>query len=205
MLGEYTKEDGKKLLLLARESIEEEFTGKKPEKLKEKQFKQARGVFVTLTEKGKLRGCVGFPYPNVRNAHKIRISEHPENPTNKQEGFLDFPVNEAVYKAAKEAAFSDFRFTRLKEEEMKNIEIEISILTYPEECEVKDVKVGKDGLMCNYLGYQGLLLPQVAVENNMNKHEFLECLCMKAGLNTDKWKDTNFKLLRFQCQIFSEE
>jgi len=179
MIGEYIKEDGKKLLKLARESIEEEFSGKKPEMPEEKQFKQARGVFVTLTSKGKLRGCVGFPYPN-------------------------FSVSEAVYKAAKSAAFSDYRFPKLEKEELKDIKIEISILTLPQECSVKDIKIGKDGLICNYLGYQGLLLPQVATEYKFSRIEFLECLCNKAGLPNNTWQNKNFKLWKFSCQIFKE-
>ncbi|MEK6820141.1 MAG: AmmeMemoRadiSam system protein A [Nanoarchaeota archaeon] len=179
MLGKYSEEDGKKLIKLARESIEEEFTGKKPEMPGEKQFRQARGVFVTLNKNNKLRGCIGFPYP-----------------TN--------PVAEAVYLASREAAFSDPRFPPLKEEELKDIEIEISILTSPQECNCKEVKIGEDGLMCNYLGYQGLLLPQVATENKFDRIKFLECLCNKAGLPRDTWQNKNFKLWKFQCQIFGE-
>ncbi len=179
MFGEYSKEDGKKLLKLARESIEEEFTKNKPELPEGKQFKQARGVFVTLTCKNKLRGCIGFPYPN-------------------------HPINQAVYLAAKSAAFSDPRFPAVKEEELEKLEIEISILTMPQECEAKDVEVGKDGLICNYLGYQGLLLPQVATENKFDRIRFLECLCNKAGLPNNSWQNKNFKLYMFQCQIFKE-
>jgi len=180
MIGEYSKEDGIKLLKLARESIEEEFTKKKPELPEGKQFKQARGVFVTLNKKGQLRGCIGFPYPSL-------------------------PIVEAVYKAAKQAAFSDFRFSPVKEGELKDIKIEISILTMPQECDIKNVVVGKDGLMCNYIGYQGLLLPQVATENKFNRIQFLECLCNKASLPNDTWQSKNFKLWKFQCQIFSEK
>jgi len=178
-LGEYSQEDGKKLLKLARESIEEEFTKKKPEFPKEKQFMQARGCFVTLHKNGNLRGCIGYPYPSL-------------------------PLVEAIYKAAKQSAFSDFRFPRLTKEELKDIKIEISILTSPQPCEIKDIRIGKDGLICNYFGYSALLLPQVAVENKMSKIDFLECLCEKAGLPKNSWQDKNFKLSRFQCQIFSE-
>ncbi|MBI2630549.1 AmmeMemoRadiSam system protein A [Candidatus Pacearchaeota archaeon] len=179
MVGEYTEEDGKKLIKLARESIAHEFSGKEPEKLSEKQFKQARGVFVTLTENRKLRGCIGLPYP-VKS------------------------VYEAVKEAAKSAAFSDPRFSSLKENELDKIKIEISILTMPEECKPEDVKVGKDGIMCSYVGYSGLFLPQVAVEYKMNRIDFLEALCNKAGLPNDTWQNKNFKLYRFQCEIFRE-
>lgn len=179
MIGKYSEEDGRKLLQLARESIWEKFSGKKPEIPTGKQFNQARGVFVTIFKKGKLRGCVGFPYP-------------------------EFSVADAIYRAAKEAAFSDFRFSSLEEKEISEIKIEISILTMPEDCEPKEVKVGEDGIMVNYLGYSGLLLPQVAVEYKMDRIKFLEALCSKASLPKDKWQDKNFKLKKFSCQIFKE-
>lgn len=180
MFGEYTEEDGKKLLKLARESIEEEFSGKKPENIEGKQFNQARGVFITLTENKKLRGCIGFPYPEKS-------------------------LKQAVYEAAKLAAFSDCRFPKLKKEEVEKIKIEISIMTMPEECKPEDIKIGRDGIMCSYLGYSGLLLPQVAIEYKMKRIDFLEALCNKAGLPKDNWQNKNFKLKKFQCQIFSEE
>lgn len=180
MFGEYTSEDGKKLLKLARASIEEQFTKIKPKPLEGKQFKQARSVFITLYEKGKLRGCVGFPYPKKS-------------------------ISEAVIESSKLAAFCDTRFLPVEKEELKNIHIEISILTTPELVKnIKDIKIGKDGLMCNYLGYSGLLLPQVAIEHKLNKIEFLEALCNKAGLPKDTWQNKALKLYKFQCQIFKE-
>jgi len=180
MPAEYTKSDGEKLLKLARESIEECFTKKKPVIPEGKQFKQARGVFVTLTEKGKLRGCIGFPHPEKS-------------------------VSEAVAEAAKLSAFCDNRFIPIEKDKLKDIKIEISILTNLEPVKnLKDIRVGKDGLMCNYLGYSGLLLPQVATEHNLNKIQFLEALCEKAGLPKDTWQNKNFKLYKFQCQIFEE-
>ena len=181
MFGEYSEEDGAKLLKLARVSIQEEFSKIKPEIPEEKQFRQARGCFVTIKKKGKLRGCIGFPYPTL-------------------------PLNKAVCEAAKEAAFSDPRFQALKEEELKEIKIEVSILTIPEEVkEFKEIKVGKDGLMCSYFGYSGLLLPQVAREHKLGRIAFLEALCSKAGLPNNNWQNKNFKLWKFQCQIFDEE
>ena len=179
MLGEYSKEDGKKLLKLARESIEEELGGSKPEFPEGKQFRQLRGVFVTLTKSGELRGCVGFPMP-------IK------------------PISKAVYEAAKLAASADLRFTSLEQNEIDKIKIEISILTNPTECKPEQVRVGKDGLIASYVGYSGLLLPQVAVEYKMSRLEFLEAVCQKAGLPKDTWQKPGFKLMSFQCQVFSE-
>jgi len=179
--GEYSKDDEKELLKLARESIKEQFNNKKPSIPKDEKFQEKRGVFVTLTKSGNLRGCIGFPYPIL-------------------------PINGAIYNSAKSAAFEDSRFPQLSEEELNKIKIEISLLTLPEECKSDDIEIGKDGLICNYSGYSGLLLPQVATEYKMNKTEFLECLCNKAGLPKDAWKQNGkgFKLYKFQAQIFKE-
>ena len=178
---EYSEEDGGKLLKLARETIEHEFdSSKKLEKLDGKQFKQTRGVFVTLTENQELRGCIGLPYPTKS-------------------------IYDAVIEAAKSAAFFDPRFPQVTREELSRIKIEISILTVPQEASVKDIRVGEDGLICNYLGYSGLLLPQVASEYKWSKLQFLENLCRKAGLPKDAWTKKEFKLFKFQAQIFSEK
>lgn len=180
MIGEYSKEDGVKLLKLARNAIEQEFNSEiKPEELEGKQFFQARGVFVTLAKNKKLRGCIGLPYPLKS-------------------------VKEAVIEAAKSAAFSDPRFPNLTEKELKDIKIEISILTNPVKCKPEEIKVGRDGLICEYVGYSGLLLPQVAVEHKMSRLEFLEAVCQKAGLPRDSWQKSGFNLKRFSCEIFSE-
>jgi len=183
MVGEYSLEDAKKLISLARKSIEAELDKKIEIKIpEEKQFRQARGVFVTLhTFPGnELRGCIGFPYPTL-------------------------PIGKAVVEAAKAAAFADPRFQPLKKGEMNKIIIEISILSMPQEAKPEKIKIGKDGLMCNYLGYSGLLLPQVATENKMNRIEFLECVCQKASLPKDAWQKNGFKLQKFQAQIFKEK
>ena len=180
MFGEYTKLDGQKLLNLARKSIESKFISITPEVPEGKQFKQARGVFVTLTKQGELRGCVGFPYPTMS-------------------------ITQAVIEAAQSAAFEDSRFPKLEEDEVTKIKIEISILTQPELVKnAKDIEIGKDGIICEYMGFSGLLLPQVAIEHKLSRIEFLEALCNKAGLPKNTWQNKNFKLYKFQAQIFEE-
>jgi len=182
MIGKYNLEQAEKLIKLARESIKEEFSEGKVKFPEGAVFKQTRGVFVTLHNypSKELRGCIGIPYPT-------------------------FPVAKAVYKAAKDSAFSDPRFKQLGEEEIDKIILELSILTMPQECKTDEIEIGKDGLMCNYVGYSGLLLPQVATEYKMSRIEFLECLCEKAGLPKDTWQKNGFKLMKFQAQVFSEE
>lgn len=167
---------------LAKEAIASEFSKKKVRMPDFEELKEKRGVFVTLKKDGGLRGCIGFPYPSI-------------------------PLGEAIILAAKSAAFSDPRFMPLSEEEFLDIKIEVSILSLPEECEAKaeKIKIGKDGLMCEYNGQGGLLLPQVAPEQGWNAVQFLEGLCNKAGLSRNAWKEKGFKLWKFQARIIDED
>lgn len=182
-----TKEQGKKLLKLARESIKNYFDGKKTNIAPYKEFSEKQGVFVTLTIKGDLRGCIGYPEPIM-------------------------PLNKAVVDAARSAAFNDPRFPSLEKHEFNKIKIEISVLTVPEEIKVKDsseylkkIKIGEDGLIIRSKWGSGLLLPQVFTEYKCDAEKALQMTCQKAGLNVNEWKDLDNKIFKFQAQIFSEE
>jgi len=182
-IAKYTKEQGKEFIKLARKSIESGFSGEKIQIPDKTEFRQARGVFVTLTKNKALRGCIGL-------THSI------------------YPIGETIVKMARAAAFEDPRFSPLKQEELKDIKIEISILTEPSEVKgniIKNFELGKDGLICGFMGYSALFLPQVATEHKMNKIEFLENLCQKAGLPKDNWQNKNTRFYKFQVQIFEEE
>lgn len=180
---------GKKLVRLARSSIERSFKeGFWIEKVEEKELRQKRGVFVTLRTfpENRLRGCIGFPYPS-------------------------FPLYEAVQRAAYSAAFEDFRFLPLKKEELEKITIEVSVLSKPKLIKVKDgseyfkkIEVGKDGLIIQNGPFCGLLLPQVPIEMNWSLEEFLENLCYKANLTPDFLYDKKTKIWKFQAQVFAE-
>ena len=89
------------------------------------------------------------------------------------------------------------------------MEYEITVLTKPVLIEVSEpmeyldnIIIGKDGLIVEKGFYRGLLLPQVAPENNMDKVEFLSHTCMKAGLSPNAWREGNIKVFKFQGQIF---
>ncbi len=182
-------EDKKKLLKLARDSIQSAFSGEEimlDADLKKK-FSKAQGVFVTLKKHGELRGCIGFPEPV-------------------------FPLHDAIIKAAMAAAFEDPRFMPLTEDELGMIKIEVSVLTVPELIEVsnpddyvKNVEVGKDGLIVRYRGFSGLLLPQVAPEFEWNSEEFLSATCEKAGLPRNTWRNPRCEIYKFQAEVFGEE
>jgi len=116
-------------------------------------------------------------------------------------------LGEAIVQAAKSAAFSDPRFPPLSEKEFPEIKIEISVLSLPEKIEAKpdNIEIGEDGLMCEYEGFGGLLLPQVATEYNWGAEQFLRALCQKAGLPLESWQKKGFKLWKFQAKIMNEE
>jgi uncharacterized protein len=167
---------------LAKEAIASEFSGKSIKAPNYKELKEKRGVFITLKKHGELRGCIGFPYPY-------------------------YELGEAIILAAKSAAFSDPRFAPLNEREFLEIKIEISVLSVPQPCEAnpEKIKIGRDGLMCEYEGLGGLLLPQVSTEQGWGPEEFLRGLCQKAGLHCEDWKKPGFKLWKFSAQIIEEE
>lgn len=177
---------GKELVEFARKAIKESFKKDFCGWLSE--FSGKQGVFVTLLTfpEHQLRGCIGFPH-------------------------AELPLGKAVMEAAKAAAFSDPRFSALEEDELNNIIIEISVLTVPKEIRCprqdlcKNINIGKDGLIVNFLGYSGLLLPQVAVEWNWNSEEFVKQTCIKAGLHPDACKNPECRIYKFQAQIFAEE
>ncbi|MBP5475806.1 MAG: TIGR00296 family protein, partial [Methanomicrobium sp.] len=132
-------------------------------------FNEKRGVFVTLTEEGELRGCIGYPYPVL-------------------------PLGEALHDAAVSAAVRDPRFMPVRENELAAIEFEVTILTPPEllTCSAaerpKNIEVGRHGLIIKDRGMSGLLLPQVATEYGWDAEEFLMHTCIKAGTDRDAWK-----------------
>lgn len=189
-----TDEDGRLLVELARKAIEEYVVNRRkydpPEDVK-KRFSEKAGVFVTINrvigEEKELRGCIGFP-----------------------EAIL--PLHEAVVEAAIAAATEDPRFEPLSKKELDEILVEVSVLTplqlikvdsplqYPEK-----IKVEEDGLMLKWVWGSGLLLPQVAVEYGWDTREFLENLCLKAGITPDSWLRKDVKIYKFQCMIWEEE
>ncbi|MDD2340954.1 MAG: TIGR00296 family protein [Methanosarcina sp.] len=148
-------------------------------------FGEKRGVFVTLSEEGLLRGCIGHPYP-------------------------DSTLKEAILDSAISAAVRDPRFPPVKKEELERIVVEVTILTQPEKInappkELPDkIEIGKHGLIVKQGYYQGLLLPQVAPENNMDSIDFLSHTCMKAGLSPDAWVK-GAEVYCFEGQIFKEK
>lgn len=188
MAEEFSLEEGKKLIELARNAIEYfSASGRKYSAVcEEEKFKKKRGVFVTLNgfPSKELRGCIGFP-------HAI------------------LPLWNAVIEAATGAAFNDSRFNAVSASELENIVIEISVLTEPQKVKrenaLKEIVIGKDGLIVKKNFQSGLLLPQVATEYNWDTKTFLEQTCRKAGIIPTAWKQEETEIYKFQAKIFKEK
>jgi uncharacterized protein (TIGR00296 family) len=180
--------EGKSLVELARKTIEIHLlecrklqVPKVPAKLREH-----RGVFVTLNKGGELRGCIGQPLPTA-------------------------PLIDAVIDSAISSATRDPRFPPVSPEELPEVEVEVSVLSKPELVKVKSpreypkhIVIGRDGLIIEWSGHTGLLLPQVPVEWGWSAEEFLSHTCMKAGLMPDYWLRGDVRVSKFSAQVFKE-
>jgi len=175
------EEEKKELLRLARTSIRDFLLGNKSIAYSPKNsgLLLERGAFVTLKKAGALRGCIGF-----------------SNPAG--------PLYQTIIQAAVLAAVRDTRFNPVTSAELKDLEIEISVLTPLKQIDNPElVEVGKHGLYISKGSRSGLLLPQVSVENNWTRLTFLEQACLKAGLPMDAWK-SGAALYIFEAIIFHE-
>lgn len=173
--------DKTELLKIARESIEARVLGKPIPQVAPHSpiLEEKRGAFVTLTEGGELRGCIG---------HIVGTQ----------------PIYRTVSEMAIAAATEDPRFSPLKPEELDRIAIEISVLTPLEKItDPEDIEVGRDGIYLEKGHNRGLLLPQVAVEYGWDRYEFLDHTCLKAGLPRGSWREgANIQI--FSAQVFNE-
>jgi len=143
------------------------------------------GAFVSLHTQNasgrSLRGCIGRMSANL-------------------------PLIETVRTMAKEAAFGDPRFPPLRKEELSRCHIEISALSPMTPCgDPKKVKVGVHGLYLIYQGRSGVLLPQVPVEQKWNLDEYLDYICVKAGVPSGSCYSPNAQLYTFTAIVFGEE
>ncbi|MBD5641612.1 MAG: AmmeMemoRadiSam system protein A, partial [Desulfovibrio sp.] len=110
------------------------------------------GSFVTLTQRGNLRGCIG-----------TIIGQEPL--------YLN------VWNMARAAAFNDPRFPPLRASEWPAVDMEISVLDSPSRCpDPQEIVIGRDGLILSYQGRNGVFLAQVPVEQGRDVGQYLENL-----------------------------
>ena len=179
-LGSHEKSE---LLALARKSVEQAVKEKKayePAASLSESLNQERGAFVTLRESGQLRGCIGYT-----SAVK--------------------PLYMTVRDTATLAALRDTRFQPVSASELPKLEYEISVLSpLRRVLDVRQIKVGQHGLLMKNGIYQGLLLPQVPVEERWDRQRFLEETCAKAGMPAGCWKDEDTDIFLFTAVVFGE-
>jgi AmmeMemoRadiSam system protein A len=136
-----------------------------------------RGAFVTLTQIGQPRGCIGYI-----------------------EGIK--PLVDAVADNGRSAAIGDPRFSPVAREEMDQIHIEVSALTPlvpvtgPE-----DIVIGIHGVVLVKNGRRAVFLPQVAPEQGWDRDTTLTHLSLKAGLDQDGWRQ-GAEFLVFEADVF---
>jgi hypothetical protein len=137
-------------------------------------------AFVTLRERGELRGCIGL----------LRF---------------EVPLWVNVGDAAAAAALDDPRFYPVKSEELPDLEVEVSVLEPPVEIrDVSEFQAGRHGIVVEKGMRRGLLLPQVAAEMGWGNREMLEGVCHKANLPADAWRDPATRMYVFEAVCFGE-
>ncbi len=178
-----SEDDKKELLNIARKTLENYLNNKNiPDfKITSENLKKRYGVFVTLNKFGELRGCIGY-IEGIKPLY---------------EGVIDNAIN---------AALRDPRFPPVSLRELKDIKIEITVLSPLRKIDdINKIVVGKHGIFIKKGFYQGLLLPQVATEYGWDRETFLKHTCLKAGLEPDSYKDKDIEIYIFEGLIISEE
>ena len=180
----FSLENQKKLLSIARKTIDNFLENGEIQNLNDNEMpdelKVKSGAFVTLHKNGELRGCIG------------RFT-------------ADEPLYKTVQRMAVSSATEDYRFSKVSPGEMKNIDIEISVLSPLKKIDsIDEIVLGKHGI---YLvsGYsRGTFLPQVATETGWDKEEFLgHCARDKARIGWYGWKDAD--IYTYEAFVFGEK
>ncbi|MCL4558789.1 MAG: AmmeMemoRadiSam system protein A [Deltaproteobacteria bacterium] len=175
-------QEQKELLALARTTIESYLNdGSIPEfETDNPNLLGKVGVFVTLNKHSMLRGCIGnfsAKGPLYRNVQMMAVA----------------------------AAVEDPRFRQVSPNELKDIEIEISVLSELVSVDSIDgICVGEHGLYVTKGLSRGVLLPQVATEYGWDTDTFLCETCVKAGMDRDEWRDGSVRIEKFTAQVFNE-
>ncbi|MBE0585435.1 MAG: AmmeMemoRadiSam system protein A [Desulfofustis sp.] len=187
-MKEITPEHGVSLLRLARETIARRLgAGSRSDRelLGDEAMQQQCGTFVTLKLAGQLRGCIG----NLEPAGSLVDS---------------------VIRNAESAAFHDHRFAPLTLDELSRVRLEISILTPAVKLDYQDggdlinrLRPGIDGVILQVDGTRATFLPQVW-EQLPDPSEFLDHLCLKAGLPKSTWRHGQAEIFIYQVRSFSE-
>jgi AmmeMemoRadiSam system protein A len=178
--------DRKTLLRLARETLEAVLRGAPhPAAAAESEALRAPcGAFVTLHNRGRLRGCIGT-----------------------------FQGRRPLYQTIQEMAVAALRDPRFVDQpvtarELADIDLEISVLSPLEKTKdpLAEIELGRHGICIESPYGGGCFLPQVATETGWSKEEFLSrCASGKAHLAPDAWKSPEVTVYRFEAEVFGEK
>ena len=140
---------------------------------------ERRGVFVTIKERGELRGCIGRLVP-------------------------DGPVHWLTGAMALHAAVDDPRFAPVRPDELDRIHLEVSLLTpLRRVAGPSQIVLGRDGVVLVRNGKSAVFLPEIATEEGWTREQLLDNLCRKAGLPAGAWR-TGATLAVFQTTVFHD-
>ncbi len=141
-----------------------------------------RATFVTLTENGQLRGCIGSPAPRR-------------------------PLIEDATANAAQAGYADPRFPPLRESDLAGLHLDVSILSHPRPipAESESMLAGalepdRDGLILGVGRRRALFLPSVW-RQLPDPRAFVRHLFAKAGLETTRWP-AELEAKRFRVELF---
>lgn len=181
----FTEAQGRLMLALARAAIAREFDAPTAPLPHPGWLDESGAVFVTLTEAGRLRGCIGS-----LEAHRTLGCDLEHN--------------------ARAAAFRDPRFPPLAQAELPRVRVEVSLLTpatsmtFMDEADaLAQLRPGVDGVILEYGHHRSTFLPQVW-EQLPQPQQFMSHLKQKAGLSGDFW-DKEVRLSRYGVEKFKED
>lgn len=137
------------------------------------------GAFVTVRCAARLRGCIG----------RVEAKD---------------PLAETVAQCAISAALHDPRFRPIEKTELDVLAIEISVLSELQPAAAEAIEAGRHGVLVSRGTNRGVLLPQVALEQNWSTARFLDETCIKAGLEPGAWRQPGVSLFVFTAEVFAE-
>ncbi len=170
------------LIDIARQAVNQAANHKPctPMPREEQALNERAGCFVTIKKNGQLRGCIG----NFQSRK---------------------PLYQEVAEMAVAAATQDPRFPPLRASEIADIQLEITVLSPLEKISgPEDIVIGEHGIYLEQGFHRGVLLPQVATEQQWDVITFLEQTCNKAGLDRNAWQLPTTEIYRFRGQIIHQ-
>jgi uncharacterized protein len=172
------------LLKTARKAVEAAVRGESPPVLPDDRPGGIpfTGIFVTLKNRERLRGCIGTFRPLgdiLETVSEIAVS------STRDPRFVTMPI---------------------RPKELKELTIEVSVLgALRRTDDPLSLKLGTDGIYVRRGGRAGCFLPQVATEQGWTREQFLDRCCEgKAGLPAESWKEPETEVYLFTTEVFGE-